>query len=56
MSGKLTNEDMLFLAKLPLSDKQLIELLKWAHTYKEEEKSKSEIESIFKCDMEKIKE
>jgi hypothetical protein len=56
MSGKLTNQDMIFLAKLPLSDEQLIELLKWASTYKEEEKPKSVIESTFKCDMEKIEE
>jgi hypothetical protein len=38
MPGKLTNQDMMFLAKLPLTDEQLTELLKWAHTYKEEEK------------------
>ena len=56
MPGKLTNQDMIFLAKLPLSDEQLIELLKWAHTYKEEEEPKSEIKSIFKCDIEEIKE
>lgn len=58
MSGKLTNQDMIFLAKLPLSDEQLTELLKWAHTYKEEEEPKKtvEIKSIFKCDIEEIKE
>ena len=55
MPGKLTKQDMIFLAKLPLSDEQLTELLKWAHTYKEEE-PKSEIKSIFKCDIEEIKE
>jgi hypothetical protein len=58
MPGKLTNQDMIFLAKLPLSDEQLTELLKWAHTYDEEEESKKtvEIKSIFKRDMEEIKE
>jgi len=61
MSGKLTNQDMIFLAKLPLSDEQLIELLKWASTYEEEkeekeEPKKEEIKSIFNCDMEEIKE
>ena len=57
MPGKLTNQDMIFLAKLPISDEQLIELLKWAHTYKEEEPKKTvEIKSIFKCDIEEIKE
>jgi len=63
MSGKLTNQDMIFLAKLPLSDEQLIELLKWASTYEEEKEEKEEpkrtseeIKSIFNCDMEEIKE
>jgi hypothetical protein len=60
MSGKLTNQDMIFLAKLPLSDEQLTELLKWASTYEEEEEPKrtstEEIKSIFKCDTEEIKE
>ena len=58
MSGKLTNQDMIFLAKLPLSDEQLTELLKWASTYEEEPKrtSTEEIKSIFKCDTEEIKE
>jgi hypothetical protein len=59
MSGKLTNQDMIFLAKLPLSDEQLTELLKWASTYEEEEPKRTsteEIKSIFKCDTEEIKE
>lgn len=63
MSGKLTNQDMIFLAKLPLSDEQLTELLKWASTYEEEKEeeepkrtSTEEINSIFKCDIEEIKE
>ena len=42
MPNKLTNEDKQFLAKLPLSEEQMIELLKWAHTYKEEEKPTEE--------------
>jgi len=46
MPGKLTNEDMIFLSKLPLSDEQLIELLKWAHTYEEEETPKSKTVNI----------
>jgi hypothetical protein len=46
MPGKLTYQDMVFLAKLPLSDEQLTELLKWAHAYKEEEEPKPKIESI----------
>jgi len=54
MSGELTNQDLIFLAKLPLSDEQLTELLKWAHTYKEEKEEKEEkpkpiIQSNFKC-------
>jgi len=48
----LTKEDMIFLAKLPLSDEQLTELLKWASTYEKEEKEekpKKEFKSIFQC-------
>lgn len=55
--NKLTTEDMVFLAKLPLSDEQLEELLKWAHTYEEEEdKPKTKFKSIFKCEPEETKE